>query len=349
MPITAEDLARGATTQLQFYSRNDPVDLINTERPLLKWFVSHKKDAPAGNFFLNETLRTGNDGNYQNYAGPDQVTYNNRDTNKQAQFPMYSAHDGFYIDEHEAARNGITLTDSGESNVSDAEKIQIVNLLKERFQNLKDSMQQGLDIESHLDGSQSTKAAPGLDALVSTTPTVGVVGGIDRAVATYFRNQANTGIVVANLIDQMEITYRAATKFGKQRPTKFFCGGDFLDAYRKQAGQTINRQIDVAGNEKGGVSLDAGTTRTYFKGIELEWDPVMDDLDAMFGAPPVPWSKRCYMLSPETIKLRPVTGRWMIDRKPNRPHDRYIHFWGRTADYRFVITNPRANAVLSIA
>ena len=44
-------------------------------------------------------------------------------------------------------------------------------------------------------------------------------------------------------------------------------------AYRIAAGQTINRQINDGGNAKGGITLDASVSGTFFKGIPLVWDP----------------------------------------------------------------------------
>ena len=42
-------------------------------------------------------------------------------------------------------------------------------------------------------------------------------------------------------------------------------------------------------------------------------EPSLDDL---YGAPTIPWRKRCYFLNSTTIKLRPLIGHWMVNRKP---------------------------------
>lgn len=58
--------------------------------------------------------------------------------------------------------------------------------------------------------------------------------------------------------------------------------------------------------------------------------------------------KRAYMVSEESIRLRPVTGFWMLDRKPPRVYDRYTHYFGRTASYRLTTDRRNGSAVLSI-
>ena len=170
MPVTTAQLLAGANYQLESYATNDPVDQFTTARPFSQWLVANKVDSIFGNGIFNEKVRISNDSNYQNYTGDDQVTYNRKDTVRKAPFMHYEAHDGFALNETELADNGIVLTDDRNAVLTDAEKIQIVNKLKEGYATLKEGFQVNWDKEVHLDGSVSTKACPGLDLLVSTTP-----------------------------------------------------------------------------------------------------------------------------------------------------------------------------------
>lgn len=348
MPFTTNQLAVGANYQLDHFLKNDPIDQINVAHPLYSEFVKRKVETLGGNEFEVEQVRFTNDSNFQNYFGADQVTYNEKDTVRQAKYRWFNFHDGFGFDEDTLRANGIILTDDSEAVASDAEKLQLTNRLKEAYETLKLGVQENLDIEMHLDGSQSSKACPGLDHLISTTPNTGTVGGINAATATWWRNNANMGIPLANLIDEMEQTWRDCTRFGGMTPDIILVGGDFLDAYRNAAGETINRQIFNGGNTRGGVSLDASVTKTYFKGVELMWDPVMDQLDSIVGPVDHPWAKRCYFLNSRTLKLKPIKGNWMYRRKPPRLYDRYVHYWAVTGSYRFTCNKRNANAVLSV-
>jgi hypothetical protein len=146
----------------------------------------------------------------------------------------------------------------------------------------------------------------------------------------------------------MERVWRECTRYGSQPPDFFLVGANFLDAYRRASGQTVNRQITGTGGlTKGGVSVDAGTTAVYFKGVELIWDPVFDVLDSL-DSPATPWADRCYFLNMKTIKLRPIKGHWMISRKPPRVYDRYVHYWALTAKAALTTNKRNANAVLSV-
>ncbi len=350
MPVNSAQLTAGANYQMQSYAANDPIDQINTDKPFMKWLIDNKKESIFGNGIFNEKVRVSNDSNYQNYSGDDQVTYNRKDTVRLAPYQHYEAHDGFGLNETELANNGIILTDDREAVPTDAEKIQIVNLIKENRETLKTGFQDNWDLEVHRDGTQSAKAVPGLDLLVSTTPAVGTIGGIDASTSTYWRNNANLAIVTTTagtLTDEMEETWRACTTYGGMIPDFIVCGSAFYDAYRKDAGLTINRQIVVPG--KGGTNMDASVTGLFFKGVPVVWDPTFDKLDTILGAITYPWAKRCYFLNSKTLVLRPFKGRWMIDRTPARMYDRYTHYFGVTADYGLTMKKRNANAVLSIS
>lgn len=350
MPVNAAQLAAGANYQMQSYAANDPIDQVNTDKPFMKWLLANKQEVVFGNGVFNEKVRISNDSNYQNYSGDDQVTYNRKDVVRLAPFQHYEAHDGFGLNETELANNGIILTDDREAVPTDAEKIQIVNLIKTNRQALKDGFQENWDLEVHRDGSQSAKAVPGLDLLVSTTPAVGTIGGIDASTSLYWRNNADLNISTStegNLTAEMEKMWRACTTYGGMIPDFIVCGAAFYDAYRKDANQQTNRQIVVTG--RSGVDADASTDNVYFKGRLVVWDPTFEKLDAILGAITYPWTKRCYFLNSKTLKLRPFKGRWMIDRTPARMYDRYTHYFGVTADYGLTINKRNANAVLSIA
>lgn len=350
MPMNQAQLLAGANYQLQTYASNDPIDQISTERPLMKWLVDNAKPVIFSNGIFNEKVRISNDSNYQNYTGDQQVSYNKKDTVRLAPFQHYEAHDGFTLNETELANNGIVMTDDSNAVPTAAETSQIVNILKENFATLKNGFQENWDREVHLDGTSSSLAVPGLDLLVSTTPAVGVVGGIDASAFSFWRNNAdlaiNTG-TAGTLTGEMETMWRACMKFGGLVPDFIVCGSKFYDAYRKDANQTQNRQVIT--NGKGGVNADSSTDNVFFKGKLVVWDPTFDALDDLLGVITYPWAKRCYFLNSKTLMLRPFKGRWMITRKPARMYDRYSHFFGTTADYGFTVNKRNANAVLSIA
>lgn len=349
MPLTSAQLVRGANYQLMTNAQNDPVDQITKDKPLAEWLIKNKKEAVFGNGIFNEKVRFTHASNYQNFSGDDQLSYNRRDTVRLAPFQHYESFDGFTLNETELANNGIVVTDDSNAVLEEGEKIRIVNLLNENWEVLKEGWQENFDREMHLDGQQDVKACPGLDLLVSTTPNIGVVGGIDAATAAYWRNNTNLNISTAtagNLTTEMESTWRACRTFGKSTPDFLPCGSKFYDAYKQDAKDTVNRQIVVDG--KSGTDLDGSVENVWFKGKLLVWDPTFDELDEILGPIAVPWAKRCYFLSSKHLKLRPFKGRWMVKRTPPRVYDRHTHYFGQSADYGLTTNRRNANAVLSI-
>lgn len=347
MAFTSAQIASGAFMALETINRADPIDQISTNKPFTEWLFRNKVESNFTGGTYREQVYVDHGQNYQNYWGADQVTYNDRNPVRLTRFNPYAAHDGFWITEHDLAANGIILTDEREAVASNVEKEQLVNMLTVKHQALKAGFQEEFDIEMHLDGSANPKAAPALDHIISTTPATGTVGGIDAVSATYWRNNVNLGIAAADLIEEMEQSWRDCTLYGGSAPDAIFAGSIAMDTYREQAGNTINRQIIV--NEKGGTGLDASVSGLYFKGVPIVWDPSLDLLDARLGVVTYPYAKRMYFLNSKHYKLRPQKGRWMVKRKPERLPDRYVHYRGLTADYSVTTDKRNGMAVLSVA
>ena len=72
---------------LDHYLKNNPVDQIAVQRPLLRKLMSRKRTFPGGKEDVVEQLRHKYDSNFQWYFGDDAVTYNRKDTVRQAEFP----------------------------------------------------------------------------------------------------------------------------------------------------------------------------------------------------------------------------------------------------------------------
>jgi hypothetical protein len=360
MPFTPEQLAYAGKAAIDFFLRNDPVDNYNINRPLIQRLISGKQEYAGALQFVVEQLRFQNDSNFQSYYGDSQVSYNRKRTLTQAKYVYGSFHDGFGLNEDELVSNGITLTDERQASPSDAEKIQLTNLLSENMDTLKLGFMENFDLMLHRSGSQSTTDIPGLDNLVSTTPSTGIVGGIDASVAAngYWRNNAQLAIAATAgvLTKAMEVAWRAAIRVGGAPPNFILAGDTFIDAYRTESAGTsgaATKQVIVESSNRKGITLDNGTgngtsTGLFFKGVPIEWDPVFQTLDTL-DAPATPWLKRCYMLNDKRLKLRPIKGHWMISRRPPRVYDRYTHYWALTAKASFTTGKRNAHAVLSVA
>jgi hypothetical protein len=349
MPFNTEQLAYAGKHVLDYYLKNDPIDQINTERPLLKKLLAGKTPYGGGLQYVVEQLRYANDSNFQSFFGDSTVSYNRKRTLEQAKFSYGAFHDGFGLNEDELVQNGITLTDDKNAVASDAEKFQLTNLLTENMETLKLGFEENFDLMLHRDGSASATDIPGLDSLISLTPSASAtIGTLNQQTYAWWRNYADLNISTAtsgNLVDRMEIAWRECTRRGGQKPDFILVGSDFLDAYRQDASDTVNRRLNTTG--RGNTAVDASVDGVYFKGVELVWDPVFDDLDTA-DSPATEWAKRCYFINTKHIKLRPIKGHWMVSRKPPRVYDRYVHYWALTSRAALTTNKRNAHAVLSI-
>lgn len=352
MPFSSQDILDAGKIGLDFYLASKPVDQIALERPLLKALMGKKKSAPGAKQYIVEQLRARYSSNFQWYNGSAVVSYNRRQTIEQANYAWRSCHDGFSLDEDRLAQNGIIVTDDSQAgrSASDAEKIQLTNLIEEQAEVLKLGFQEQFSYQLHADGTQSTDAVAGLDALVSLTPTTGTVGGIDRSVAAnaYWRNNVATGLTTTTstgtVLNQMEVTYRNCMRNGG-RPDLIIAGSTFIDGYRNFVLNTFGRMDFGPSNTK---RVEGGTALLTFQGTEVQWSPEFQELDARFG-PATTWEKRMYMLNTANITLRPLQGHDMISRKPPRAYDRYEYFFALTWKGAMTMNRGNAHGVLALA
>ena len=362
MPFNSEQMAYAGNAAINYFLRNDPIDNYNINRPWIKKLMADKKEYTGGLQYVVEQLRYQNDSNFQSYFGDSQVTYNRKRTLQQAKFSWGSFHDGFGLNEDELTQNGIVMTDDRNAVPTDAEKVQLTNLLEENMETLKLGFLENFDVMLLEDGTQSTTNIPGLDLLVSTvsgsSQTVGTIV-TNTTTNTWWQNYASTSISSATagaVTNAMEIAWRACIRVGGQAPNFLMAGEKFIDAYRadsgSQAGYTT-RQVFVNSDNKKAITLDNGVgsgteTGLYFKGVPIEWNPVFDNLDTLLNPTPN-WAKRLYMLNSKQIKLRPIKGHWMIARRPPRVYDRYVHYWAVTAKAALTTSKRNAHAVLAIS
>jgi hypothetical protein len=327
--LTQSALTPAEVTQLGFVSlqnflKNKPIDQVAQERPLLKALMAKKKTWGGGKENIVEQIRKDYDNNFMwfgdNLVTPNlsqDVTYNTRDTVRQAFYPWNSAHDGFQFSEDYLLGNGILIGDSqSTSNSSAAGLVQLTNIFNEAMEVLRLGFEKILDQSLHLDGTHDVgggTADPansiinGLDFLVPLETNVGTVGGINRAVVgnEYWRSNFDVGnglnvtgagpvgYAGAALLAPMTDMWRACQKNGGA-PNLLIAGTDFVKSYEIAAIGTGG--MDRYAVQPGSMSApwnfdpsrevrDMGTfTGLFFQGIPIMWDPTFDDLDGIAGA-----------------------------------------------------------------
>lgn len=354
MSFTASQLQRAGHYSLEAYLRNVPIDQIAQQRPLLAMLMRAKKAFPGGKQYVVENVRKAYGSNFQWYRGDATVSYNKRDTVAQAQFAWGSAHDGFTLNEDELFQNGITIVEGKVAKASDGETDRLVDLLQENVEVLREGFEESFDYQIHLDGTQDSEAVAGLDFVISTAPSSGTVGGIDRSQSgnAYWRNYAKTSITTGTsgtLLDECEKAWRSCTRHGGQ-PDTILAGEDWIDEFRARAKGDITRYLSLngaSGSKKAAAALDPSSD-LYFHGVQIQRDPTALDLDTALS-PSIDWQKRAYFLNSKTLRLRPAKGHDMITRNPPRVYNRYAYYWGLTWKGTMTCNKPNGNAVLAIS
>ena len=358
MPFTGPELTQLGFIALDHFMSNNPIDQIAQQRPLLAKLSAKKKVFPGAKQYIVEQVRHTYDSNFQWYFGDDQVDYNRKDTVRQASFEWKGAHDGFSLNEDFLLGNGITIVDSQSPTTNTgAEMQQLTNLFEENMETLRLGFEETFDLDLHRDGSTDTRTIEGLDHLIALDPTAGVVGGIDRATALWWRNQRAADLLRdgTDMIQAMETMWRDCTRNGGV-PDFILAGGTFVDTFRDAAKGEINRYAVQQVNAHTPGELDPsirqadGATYTglHFQGVPIVYDPSFQVLDAA-DSPAIPWEDRCYFINTKHMKLRPAQGHDMVARKPPRDHDYYIYYWGLTWKGGMCINRSNCHGVLSLA
>lgn len=351
MALNAAEIAKIGKVAITAYGKNKPIDQINVERPLLDALLPKAKDLVGGVDGYTFNVFKSNDANGQYWSGNGRVAYNSRSPNEIAKYDWANNHDGFVLNEDELFRAGIAINDDiGKSTATPGEAVQLTNLIVSNFMALEEGVKDFIHAAIWLDGSQFADARPGIDAIVSTTPTLGTVGGIDASVAAnaYWRNIARTGLgtTLSILLDALEQSKRDIQR-RKGRFTHIFCGSAFYDALRNAVIGANVTQVTYGSGSK--LNIDMATDTLKFDGIPLTYVP---DFDTGFGtSPAISWSKRCYMLNltPGAIELRRAKDDFMKMRYPGRPIDQYTYHYAMTSKFGIGCGKRNTNAVLSLA
>jgi hypothetical protein len=171
----------------------------------------------------------------------------------------------------------------------------IIDLLEERIENAERTIKNNIALDCYSDGTaDGGKQIGGLKLLVSTAPTSGTVGGINRANWTFWQNQAWSALTngggamsATNIQSNMNALYLKLVR-GTDKPDLIIADGGSY-GYYLQSLQTIQR---ITSNEM----AEAGFVNLKFMNSDVV-------LDGGFGggAP----TNTMYFLNTEYLMFRP--------------------------------------------
>lgn len=344
--VTAEQIANAANSLLEFNMKGQAMSQVLQDRPLYRDLMARKKTVPGG---LNRNITMPVKGQYTTSAvgfeGDDDVGFASPANTKRLTARWNFVHAGITFTMTELAEAGINVVDSntGEktNEVSRSDAIILTNLLQEKFDDLIEGSARSTAEMFWRDGTQDSKAIAGIQSFLTLTPTTGTVFGIDAAQNSWWRNRTSLAIDSStasnqNLVNTLQSEVRQLRRYGG-RPSKMYCGSTFIEAYEKELRSKGNYTLrGFSGKE----AVDAGMADVEFKGIMLEYDPLLDDLG---------YAKYCYMLDMSKLAFHCLAEHDWKKHWPSRPPEKYVFYHSMTLAGAIVTQQRNAHGIYSIA
>jgi hypothetical protein len=198
-----------------------------------------------------------------------------------------------------------------------------------KIDNLKNTMMKQINTDLFSDGTGSGgKQAGGLQYLVSSTPTTGTVGAINRATYTFWRNQQTSGAKSSTAFDNLKSTMRSiynlcSSGVGMQTPQ--FAVTDRTDFEGYESLLTTNERLVRSSTSDKAISGYKGD-HIMFKDIPVAYD----------NAAP---SGTMYILNRRNLFIRWAA--WMKAFPPQSPINQFSDVVKVWTMYNLCSDNPR--------
>lgn len=322
--FTAEELADISAGVLDYHIRGKAKVQNNQDRPFLSAMRAVEKTFPGGKELITGPVAVDDDDGFTGYSGDEEVDYDNPTGLKRWSFPWYELHDGISITHTELKHAGITVAEDGASQStsvkSDAKIVMLTNLLEEKYARFSARQDRSMNLILLKDGTQDAKAPPGLQALVRDVPTSGIIGGIDSAANTWWRNRSRAttsagGAIATSTttllgIRTLQSEVRQLRRYGGQ-PNLVFAGSGAIEKLEAEVhARGDYTQTGFASD----IELAMGDLKIRGVG-KIMYDPTLDDLSL---------SNRMYILDTRHIRPMVMDGENMKKHAPARPENRYV-------------------------
>ena len=320
--LTNDQLANIANASLDFYvNKGDVLSQVIQDKPLFNAMDKASKTFPGGKGHVDLAVKGVYETTLGGYTATEEVDYDNPDHIKRVKYPWREHHIGIEVTHSELKHDGITVADNltGETrNVSGRDKTVLVNLFKDKMEDMMEGYARGMNDLLYTDGT-SNVSMTGIQGVILDDPTVAneTVGELRTDTNTWWQNRTEIDIATTTggqeLIDLIHQEIRQLRRYGG-KPSIAVCGSDFLDRLTTELKSKGNfTQTGWTGKQ------DISMGEVYYQGIHFQYDPTLDDL-TISGATP---SKRCYIIDPSKLYLMYMDGEKMVRHSPTRPHDYY--------------------------
>jgi hypothetical protein len=349
MAFTAAELASIANAALDYYfEKGKAFKQSIEEKPLIAAMERKAKTFSGGKGDISIGIK----GNYgdgsgndvlKGYTHDDQVVFYTPANVQRANYPWRETHIGLTLTNTELKIDGLSLVNTSmgmdTTRHRGREMHVLVGLLEDKIEDLGEQYLRGLNDMLWGDGTADALGFAGVQSIVTETPTVGTVGGIDRAVDVWWQNRAQLAIASspANggvLAQVLQNEYRQLRRYGGN-PDLFLAGSDFIDALEVE--MRANGYYTDSGFTGGG---DMAVGGIRFKGTNIKYDPWLDNNGkAKYG----------YWLDTSKIGLHKMEGEWRRNHDPARPVDQFVVHRSITSTGQVCASQCNSSGVYSIA
>lgn len=326
--IVSVDWGDVVTTTLESRSKSLADNITNNNALLARVKAKGKAKPWSGGREIVQELRYAQNQTFMWYSGYEALNVSLNDTMTAARFPIKQA--------------SIAVTLSGLEELMNAGEEQMIDLIDARIDTAEDTFWNQMSAGIYSDGTAyAGKQIGGLAAIISKSPTSGIVGGIDRASQQWWRNvavNANTdsrGLVTATNVQ----SYMNSTTIGLKRNSDgvsmIVADNNYYLAYLNSL-QAIQRVTDATG------SAGAGFTSLKYYGAGKSVDVILDG--GKNGQIP---ANTMYFLNEDYFAFRPHSRRNFSvvgGERSTVNQDATVRIWAWAGN--MTISNPSLNGVL---
>lgn len=157
-------------------------DNVSKNNGLLKRLKQKGKVKPVnGGRTIVQEMEYAENGTFKRYSGYEMLNI--------------APSDVFTASEYNYAQAAVAISISGLEEIQNSGEEQIIDLLESRIGNAERTLVNNIALDCYSDGTaDGGRQIGGLQLLISSAPTSGVIGGIDRSSWNFWRNQAFSGV-----------------------------------------------------------------------------------------------------------------------------------------------------------
>ena len=282
-------------------------DNVTRNNALLNRLKGRGKAKPcSGGRTIVQELSYAQNGTYKRYSGYEVLNISPSDVFSAAEFPI--------------RQSAVAVSISGLEQLQNSGTEAIIDLLESRVQNAEDTMMNGMAFDVYSDGT-ATGQITGLQALISTSPSSGTIGGIDRGTWQFWRNIAYSAVTdggaaatSANIQRYMNAVALQLVR-GNDGPDLIVAANGYYALYLESL-QAIQRITDEKMAGSGFTSLKYfGAGRSIDVVLDGGFQGYASDTNPTTGGAP---ANTMYFLNTNYIHYRPHRDRNMVPLDPDR-------------------------------